>query len=305
MAENRILLIDDQPLVLSAIAHYLSQHGYEIHTAVNGREGLAKAEEVQPNLVITDVVMPVMDGWALVRALRSNPLFALLPVIILTDQDSPESRIQGFRIGADDFVSKTTLVEELEVRIARALERGAATAQAISRGGGGPSAARTPPPAKPHQPSAGLDLPPLAQAMGMPTSLAPDPPVPSLASPPAATPAATPESGMPGIQGSLDDIGLASVMTLLSTGEQSGVLTLADKAAHRKARMLIRAGRLLKINLEDGRDLPPAQAVAYLMRWKGATFSFSRQDVTARDEVKLSTEHVLMEASQYLDEGSL
>ncbi len=112
MATYRILIIDDQPLVLTAIARFLEQRGYEVHTAANGEEGLAAAESVHPDLIITDVKMPIMDGWTLVKTLRSRPAFAVLPLIILTDQDSAESRMQGFRLGADDFVSKGTIVEE-------------------------------------------------------------------------------------------------------------------------------------------------------------------------------------------------
>ena len=149
MTDRSILLVDDQPLVLSAIAHYLNQHGYQVHTATNGTEALSQMEDIEPDLVITDVVMPVMDGWKLIRSLRATPKYTLLPVIVLTDQDSSESRIQGFTLGADDFVSKTTLVQELEIRINRALERAEAIASAVGTApppGCDPRRHRTPPP---------------------------------------------------------------------------------------------------------------------------------------------------------------
>jgi len=321
VSQYRILLVDDQPIVVSAIAHYLNQRGYEVHIAGDGKEGLLKAEEVRPDLVITDVTMPNMDGWSLVKALRAMPLFTLLPVIILTDQDSPESRMEGFRLGADDFVSKTTLVEELEVRIARALERGAVISRAMrvqSVKGGLQSGAQEISPApsprpesiekqEPTEPAeaepieedvgandrAMLELPPLADVMKKGYESAPSKP----------SDRATAEQGSKGLQGSLDEIGLASVLTLVCMGEQTGVLKLRAQLTQQSARILIRTGRILKIGVENEAELSPVQAIANIMGWKGATFSFSPLDVTSRDEVKATTEHLLMHASQILDEG--
>ena len=310
MSLYRILLVDDQPIVVSAIAHYLKQRGYEVHVAGDGKEGLLKAEEIRPDLVITDVAMPQMDGWSLVKALRAMPLFTLLPVIILTDQDSPESRMEGFRLGADDFVSKTTLVEELEVRIARALERGAIISRAMKvqsvKGLQSDAQQISPAPPPVTEPSKApepteppqddsetdhnlLELAPLADAM----KKGPEPA-------PARTPA---ELGAKGIQGSLDEIGLASVLTLVCMGEQTGVLKLRAPSTRQSARILIRAGRILKIGVENKSKLTPVQAIAHIMGWKGATFSFSQLDVTSRDEVNATTEQLLMHASQILDEG--
>ena len=315
MPDRRILLVDDQPLVLSAIAHYLGQQGYEVHTAANGKDALDMMEKAEPDLVITDVVMPVMDGWKLIRSLRATPRYTLLPVIILTDQDSSESRIQGFTLGADDYVSKTTLVQELEVRINRALERSSAIARAIGiepnlrqhpsltpqpDGVAAPSPAAPEPRTAAAVSAAGFDLPPLAQAMAKPAPEGHHQPAP----PPSDT--APDHAGVPGLQGSLDDIGLASVLTLLGSGERSGVLTIVEASTRRKARILVRAGQMLKITLDDGRnDPPPVEAVARVMRWQDATFSFSHQDVTAHDEIHANTEHLLMEASQYLDEAPI
>ncbi len=311
MATYRILIIDDQPLVLTAIARFLEQRGYEVHTAANGEEGLAAAESVHPDLIITDVKMPIMDGWTLVKTLRSRPAFAVLPLIILTDQDSAESRMQGFRLGADDFVSKGTIVEELEVRIARALERTEAIKRALGISQGGQRASReggqrsalesgifqpampggaasTPQPAVPERP---LDLPPLSggQKSG-------DSPQRAGSNPPS--------SGTPGMTGTLDQIGLASILTLLSTGGKSGILNVVRADEGDRGQIFLREGDILRVRVESNQELRHADGIAEIMRWSNAQFAFSLQDVTSQDEMNLPTEHLLMEASRLMDEST-
>lgn len=311
MAIYRILIVDDQPLVLTAIARFLEQRGYEVYTAANGEEGLVAAESQNPDLIITDVKMPVMDGWTLVKTLRSRAAFAVLPVIILTDQDSAESRMQGFRLGADDFVSKGTIVEELEVRIARALERTEAIKRAlgISQGGqrtpreGGQrsaleagifepatpgGAASTPQPAVPERP---LDLPPLT---GDKKQDEPSPQAERSAMP----------TGTPGMTGTLDQIGLASILTLLSTGGKSGILNIVRADQGDRGQIFLREGDILRVRVENFPEMRHADGIAEIMRWANAQFAFSLQDVTAQDEMNLPTEHLLMEASRLMDEGT-
>jgi DNA-binding response OmpR family regulator len=101
----------------------LEKRGYEISTATDGEEGFRQAVAQPPDLIITDVMMPRMDGWALVRALRARPEMGLLPVIFLTALSSDDDRIRGFRLGADDYVPKPFRFEELDLRVARVLKR--------------------------------------------------------------------------------------------------------------------------------------------------------------------------------------
>ncbi len=86
-----------------------------------------RADTVRPDLIITDVMMPKMDGWALVRALRARAEFSLIPVIFLTALGGEDDRIRGFRIGADDYLPKPFRFEELELRVANALRKRAQT----------------------------------------------------------------------------------------------------------------------------------------------------------------------------------
>lgn len=307
------MLVDDQPLVLTAIARVLEERGYRVRTAPHGEDALQSAENHRPDLVITDIRMPVMDGWTLVRRLRARADFALLPIIILTDHNTAESRMQGYRLGADDFVPKTTIVEELEVRIERALRRSEDFQRALhsaapkkrkgadhggdaSRGAGASQAdARTPSPAASSAPPAaeasfGLDLPPLAVAMGK-------------KKPDAANEGAGARTAAPGITGTLDQIGLSSILTLLSSGEKTGILALTREDDEDRGQILLRNGQILRIRLDRHPEQKHADGIAEMMSWKNARFAFVMAEVAASDEVKTPTEHLLMEASRQMDEG--
>lgn len=98
----------------------LKKRGHEIHVGKNGVEGLAKANELPLDLIITDIMMPEMDGWDLVRKIRSTPGLSMIPVIFLTALSDDDDRIQGFRLGADDYLAKPFRFDELELRVEKA-----------------------------------------------------------------------------------------------------------------------------------------------------------------------------------------
>jgi CheY-like chemotaxis protein len=101
----------------------LEKRGYVVETASDGEEALEKAIATRPDLVVTDVMMPNMDGWALIKALRARPEFAFVPVIFLTALGSDDDRIRGFRLGADDYLPKPFRFEELDLRVAKTLKQ--------------------------------------------------------------------------------------------------------------------------------------------------------------------------------------
>lgn len=119
----RILVADDDAWILRMVTTVLKKRGYEVDTAPDGEQALNKALKQVPDLLITDVMMPKMDGWALVRALRSRPEFNFMPVIFLTALSSDEDRIRGFRLGADDYLPKPFRFEELDLRVAKTLRQ--------------------------------------------------------------------------------------------------------------------------------------------------------------------------------------
>src|SRR5262245_47365325 len=140
---TRVLVADDDPWILRMVAAVLSQRGYIVDLARDGEEAFGKAIQAPPDLLITDVMMPKMDGWSLVKALRARPELAFLPVIFLTALASDDDRIRGFRLGADDYMAKPFRFEELDLRVERTLHR-TRMVQQVARERIG---AATPPPA--------------------------------------------------------------------------------------------------------------------------------------------------------------
>src|SRR5690349_3400553 len=126
---THVLVADDDAWILRMVATVLEKRGYSVETAVDGEDALARALARVPDLLITDVMMPKMDGWSLVRQLRSHAELAMLPVIFLTALSSEDDRIRGFRLGADDYVCKPFRFEELDLRVAKTLRRTAQTMQ--------------------------------------------------------------------------------------------------------------------------------------------------------------------------------
>jgi DNA-binding response OmpR family regulator len=124
-----VLVVDDDAWILRMVATVLEKRGYSVETATDGEEGLSRALARHPDLLITDVMMPKLDGWALVRQLRARSELAMLPVIFLTALSSEDDRIRGFRLGADDYVSKPFRFEELDLRVAKTLRRTTAAVQ--------------------------------------------------------------------------------------------------------------------------------------------------------------------------------
>jgi DNA-binding response OmpR family regulator len=124
-----VLVADDDAWILRMVATVLEKRGYSVETATDGEEALARALAHPPDLLITDVMMPKVDGWSLVRQLRSHAELGMMPVIFLTALSSEDDRIKGFRLGADDYVTKPFRFEELDLRVAKTLRRTAQTVQ--------------------------------------------------------------------------------------------------------------------------------------------------------------------------------
>lgn len=123
MSKLRILVADDDPWILRMVTTVLEKRGYEVDTACDGEEALEKAIDDTPDLVVTDVMMPNMDGWTLVKILRGRSASAFVPVIFLTALGSDDDRIRGFRLGADDYLPKPFRFEELDLRVAKTIQR--------------------------------------------------------------------------------------------------------------------------------------------------------------------------------------
>lgn len=118
-----ILLVDDDVGTRLSISDYLELSGYSVITANDGQEALAMVEEFHPDLMVTDIVMPRMNGYELVRQVRQKPRFRLLPVILLTARTRTQERILGYQSGCDLYLPKPFELEELGAAIRNLLAR--------------------------------------------------------------------------------------------------------------------------------------------------------------------------------------
>lgn len=115
--QGRILFIDDEPEILKAVKFYLEDEDFEVHIAEEGNRALQLAEMLQPDLIILDVMMPVMDGIQVCRQLRSRTRTRLIPIIFLTARETIEDKIKGLEAGGVDYITKPFNNQELMARI--------------------------------------------------------------------------------------------------------------------------------------------------------------------------------------------
>ncbi len=120
---KRLLVVDDDPGLLLAVSETLRAEGYNVKTARRGAEALMIVAQSLPDLIISDIRMPGMDGYQLVKNLRSNARTRLVPIVFLTAKDETSDRIQGFRTGVDAYLTKPFEPEELVAIVAAILQR--------------------------------------------------------------------------------------------------------------------------------------------------------------------------------------
>jgi PAS domain S-box-containing protein len=112
-----ILIAEDSPTQAAELSYHLSEHGYHVNVTRNGQEALARVRSSRPRVVITDIVMPIMDGYDLCRAIKSDSLIRETPVILLTSLSGPQDVLKGLECGADNFIRKPYNSEYLLSRI--------------------------------------------------------------------------------------------------------------------------------------------------------------------------------------------
>ncbi|MBI4510823.1 MAG: response regulator [Deltaproteobacteria bacterium] len=250
MKPSRILVVDDDAWILRMVTTVLAKRGHEVVTACDGDDALERLKELRPDLIITDVMMPKLDGWSFVKQVRTRPELAFVPVVFLTALGSDEDRIKGFRLGADDYLPKPFRFEELDLRVTNALKRR-------------------------HQ----IESTARAQIQAEEITRG------------------------PGFHGTIDQLGLSSVLTLLEMERKSGVLVLSRPSSSEIGRLFIRDGRVASARY-DGKASPTNEQVVYeLLGWSEGRFEFSSLEVEMEDEIRLSTTHLLMEGARRIDES--
>jgi len=127
MEPKKILVVDDEPDVTELVTYHLRARGFHVETLNDARASRVKAETLQPDLVILDIMMPHLDGLEICRILRSDKRLSKTPIVFLTAKSEPQDRIEGFENGADDYISKPFSPKELVLRIEAIFRRLAET----------------------------------------------------------------------------------------------------------------------------------------------------------------------------------
>jgi len=128
-----ILIIEDEPKTGDYLQRGLRESGFSVSLARNGRDGLHIAFEEEIDAVVLDVMLPRMDGWEVLAALRANVATAQLPVLFLTARDEVQDRVRGLELGADDYLVKPFAFVELVARIRTLLRRAPVREDALLR----------------------------------------------------------------------------------------------------------------------------------------------------------------------------
>ncbi len=126
----RLLVVDDEPNILELLSVSLRFAGFDVTTAADGEQALARAREVHPDLLVLDVMLPRLDGFEVARRLRSSGRH--VPVLFLTARDATEDKITGLTLGGDDYVTKPFSLQEVVARIHAVLRRTAAAPAAVA-----------------------------------------------------------------------------------------------------------------------------------------------------------------------------
>ena len=119
----RILLVDDEPGLRTAVQAYLEDEGFQVTTAVDGEEGWEKAQKMIPDVIISDVMMPRCDGYGLLKKIREDERLGGTPVIFLTAKGMTADRTQGYQAGVDDYMPKPFDPDELVARVRNVVQR--------------------------------------------------------------------------------------------------------------------------------------------------------------------------------------
>ncbi|WP_228896570.1 heavy metal response regulator transcription factor [Pseudoduganella aquatica] len=128
-----ILIIEDEPKTGDYLLRGLSESGFAVRLARTGRDGLALAREGETELIVLDIMLPGMDGWQVLEALRADPATEQIPVLFLTARDEVQDRVRGLELGADDYLVKPFAFVELVARIRTLLRRGPVREEEVLR----------------------------------------------------------------------------------------------------------------------------------------------------------------------------
>jgi len=123
MSKARLLIVEDDFDISNMLKIYFTGQGYEADIAPRGSAALEKTRHTLPHLIVLDIMLPDIDGFEVCRILRTNTRTSHVPIIFLTQKDERSDKLQGLELGADDYITKPFDIEELKLRVQRAIQR--------------------------------------------------------------------------------------------------------------------------------------------------------------------------------------
>lgn len=123
MGKPRLLIVEDDNDISNMLRIFFSGQNYDVQTAGRGSDALEKTRQIQPHLIVLDIMLPDIDGFEVCRILRTNTRTSHVPIIFLTQKDERSDKLQGLELGADDYITKPFDIDELKLRVSRAITR--------------------------------------------------------------------------------------------------------------------------------------------------------------------------------------
>jgi uncharacterized protein (TIGR02266 family) len=255
-----VLVVDDDEAYCKVASDPFRARGDIVRIAHDGIQAFAECLKEKPDVILCDVQMPKMDGWQLLRLVRSRPALASVAFVLLSQLDSEEARLRGYRLGVDDYIAKPYRPEEVVARADRAFAR--------------------------------------AEQVG------------------ASATTAT-------LRGDLEQVGLAGLLSFLEFEKKTGTLRVlasepsslgstarhsmadlsAPAAVHREARVRVRDGAPVRVEIEGSSGSGSRRRLFELLDWTAGQFEFVQEDVSEPDEIGVPVASLLLEHAQEQDEG--
>jgi PleD family two-component response regulator len=123
MGKARLLIVEDDTDISNMLKIFFTGYQYEVDVALRGADALEKTRQNLPHLIVLDIMLPDIDGFEVCRVLRTNTRTSHVPIIFLTQKDERSDKLQGLELGADDYITKPFDIEELKLRVQRAIAR--------------------------------------------------------------------------------------------------------------------------------------------------------------------------------------
>lgn len=299
MSPLSIMTVDDDPIIRLALKKILERDNCVVVEARDGQEALDKIRKEQPSLIILDVNMPRMTGWQLIRTLRSNPIFSLIPVIFLSVEGDKKNQLQGFRLGADAYIAKPFSPKELILTTIDVLKKSRSFRERFEKTG----MYSAPQNETVNEYLAESDQFMTIDQFEIDNTEERSSEDSELVLIDNFEDGENKQSAVHTIlSGSLKQIGLSSVLSMINLEQKTGILILDNVKKTEKVKAFIVNGEIFKAESE-GVDFINQEAIYNALTWKGGKFAFYYQNIDIEDEINAPITSILLEGARLIDEA--